>query len=376
MNSINTVALDGKMFYLCKSGAICYNHPIMKNYIVFDLEWNQSPHGKADSIEEFPFEIIEIGAVKLDEAFRQTEEFHRLVRPQVYKQIHYAISEVTHMNMGELKESGEKFPLVVKEFLEWCGPEAVYCTWGSMDLMELQRNMRYYGVENPLPRPLFYYDVQKLYGLFYKEGAKLSLDTVVSELDLMEERPFHRALTDAYYTGKILRRMGEMMEPEAFLAYRSVDYYRLPEQKKEEIYLEFPDYSKYVSRVFPSREDAMKERSVTEMRCYVCGRALRKKIRWFTPNQKIYYALALCPEHGYLRGKIRMKRVAEPEVFAVKTLKLTDEEGAQQIIRRKEELRKKRSSRNRARARQAEREKNAGEKKGRGKRRPDTSCPS
>ncbi len=319
----------------------------MRNYIVFDLEWNQSPHGKADLVEECPFEIIEIGAVKLDENFAMVDEFHRLVRPQVYKQIHYMISEVTHMKMGELKQRGKYFPEVAREFFAWCGPEAEYCSWGSMDLMELQRNMKYYRLENPLPKPLFYYDVQKLYGLFFKEGMKPSLDVAVEELDLMEDRPFHRALEDAYYTGRVLHRMSELMAPEDFLAYRSIDYYRLPENRGEEIYVEFPNYSKYVSRVFPSREDALLERPVTEMRCYRCGRALRKKVRWFTPNQKIYYALAICPEHGYMKGKIRMKKVAEPEVFVVKTLKLTDEEGAQRILNRKEEVRKKRAERNR-----------------------------
>lgn len=327
----------------------------MRNYIVFDLEWNQSPHGKADSVEECPFEIIEIGAVKLDKNFSMVEEFHRLVRPQVYKQIHYVISEVTHMKMGELKQSGKYFPEVVQEFFAWCGPEAEYCSWGSMDLMELQRNMKYYRLENPLSKPLFYYDVQKLYGLFFKEGAKPSLDAAVEELNLMEDRPFHRALEDAYYTGRVLHRMSELMAPEDFLAYRSIDYFRLPENRREEIYVEFPDYSKYVSRVFPSREEALLERSVTEMRCYRCGRALRKKVRWFTPNQKTYYALAVCPEHGYLKGKIRMKKVTEPEVFVVKTLKLTDEEGAQGILSRKEDARKKRAERNRAK-RKRERE--------------------
>ena len=37
------------------------------NYIVFDLEWNQSPGGKRWSNSQLPFEIIEIGAVKLNE---------------------------------------------------------------------------------------------------------------------------------------------------------------------------------------------------------------------------------------------------------------------------------------------------------------------
>ena len=73
------------------------------NYIVFDLEWNQSPGGKRWSNSRLPFEIIEIGAVKLDEGFRQKGEFHRLIRPQVYRQLHFKISEVTHMDMGELK---------------------------------------------------------------------------------------------------------------------------------------------------------------------------------------------------------------------------------------------------------------------------------
>ena len=67
------------------------------NYIVFDLEWNQSPNGKEDSVDHLPFEIIEIGAVKLDEGFCQVGEFHKLIRPQVYKKLHLKISEVTHM---------------------------------------------------------------------------------------------------------------------------------------------------------------------------------------------------------------------------------------------------------------------------------------
>lgn len=91
----------------------------------------------------------------------------------------------------------------------------------------------------------------------------------------------------------------------------------------------------------------MKERSVAEMKCYKCGRMLRKKVRWFTPNQKIYYGLAVCPEHGYLKGKVRMKRVDDLQVYVVKTLKLTDETGAQTIMHRKEELRKKRAQRSR-----------------------------
>ena len=36
------------------------------DYIVFDLEWNQCPDGKEREVPALPFEIIEIGAVKLN----------------------------------------------------------------------------------------------------------------------------------------------------------------------------------------------------------------------------------------------------------------------------------------------------------------------
>ena len=53
----------------------------MKNFIVFDLEWNQNPGGKELSVERLPFEIFEIGAVKLNEEREKTGEFHRIIRP-------------------------------------------------------------------------------------------------------------------------------------------------------------------------------------------------------------------------------------------------------------------------------------------------------
>ena len=42
------------------------------NYIVFDLEWNQNPDGRKHPDSRLPFEIIEIGAVKLNEKERSS----------------------------------------------------------------------------------------------------------------------------------------------------------------------------------------------------------------------------------------------------------------------------------------------------------------
>ena len=90
------------------------------NYIVFDLEWNQSPDGKKFENARLPFEIIEIGAVQLDKDKNIIDSFQRLIKPQVYNWIHDSIHEVIHVDYKDLTD-GLPFPLAVREFLQWCG---------------------------------------------------------------------------------------------------------------------------------------------------------------------------------------------------------------------------------------------------------------
>jgi len=184
----------------------------MREYIVFDLEWNQGSRGKEEVADQLPFEIFEIGAVKLNDKFEMTDQFCRLIRPQVYTKMHWMIQEVTHVEMEELQENGMDFVDASREFFDWCGPDAVFCTWGSMDLTELQRNLDFYRMENPFPKPLLFFDVQKLYGLAVGDGKRISLDTAVEEAKDAKKRPVHRAKDDARDTGQGIEntRLGEM----------------------------------------------------------------------------------------------------------------------------------------------------------------------
>lgn len=305
-------------------------------YIVIDLEWNQSLDGKPGKTG-LTFEIIEIGALKLNERWEVTGEFQEVVQPQLYPRMNEIIGGMVPISQEEL-DGARTFPEVMGDFLEWCGSEPVFCTWGSMDLWELQKNMDYYGVKNPFPRPLYYYDIQKLYSLCFDDGkSRISLETAVERLSLKKKEAFHRAKQDCAYTAQVLskldwQRMRRMI---------SVDYYRLPRNREEEIWLVFPGYAKYVSREFDSKEEAMKDKRVTAAVCCRCRRTLRKKIQWFSPGGKIYYCLAECPEHGYVQGKIRIKKSEEDKTFAVKTLKLVPEETAERIRLRKEEIKEK-----------------------------------
>ena len=116
------------------------------NYIVFDLEWNQCPYGKGQENERIPFEIIEIGAVKLNSERQIIDQYQVLIQPRVYKKLHHRTREIIQMDMKLLEGEGIPFYRAVKEFLKWCGEDALFCSWGNSDLLELQRNMKYYGI--------------------------------------------------------------------------------------------------------------------------------------------------------------------------------------------------------------------------------------
>ena len=131
-------------------------------YIVFDLEWNQSAYGRSAEHPNLPFEIIEIGAVKLNHKYQLESEFRELITPKVYRRLHHTIRKMLSYDETELRQDGHPFPEVCKRFLDWCGKDSVFCTWGMSDLFYLQNNMDFYGMEM-LPYPVCYYNIQQIY---------------------------------------------------------------------------------------------------------------------------------------------------------------------------------------------------------------------
>ena len=151
-----------------------------------------------------PLEIVEIGAVKLNEDREMISEFSELIKPQIYHEIHNITRKIIHIQMEELQK-GKPFEEVMPAFLEWCGEDSLFCTWGGLDLLELQRNMAYYNMPPLSDRPIKFYDIQKLFSLAYEDGkSRRSLEYAIDMLDIKKDIPFHRAFSDAYYTAKVL----------------------------------------------------------------------------------------------------------------------------------------------------------------------------
>ncbi|NBH27715.1 DNA polymerase III [Lachnospiraceae bacterium] len=299
------------------------------NYIVLDLEWNQGS-GQEPEVKEMPFEVIDIGAVKLNEKRNIMDKYNQLVKPVVYHQMNRITSDLVHLHMEDLQK-GRSFVEVMNEFLAWCGEDYVFCTWGPLDLFELQRNMHYFHMEPLSGKPVKFLDVQKLFSIAYEDKkSRRSLEYAIDFLQIEKDVPFHRAFSDAYYTARILEQMEE-----GVLENYSIDTYILPKTREEEVHVMFHDYMKYISREFPDKQKAIEDREVISTKCYLCRRNIRKKVRWFSTNGKHYYSISVCPVHGYMKSKIRIRKSENDKVYVVKTSKFITEEECQKIMKRK-----------------------------------------
>lgn len=173
------------------------------NYIIFDLEWNQ-PASWDTAVHEPIYlsgEIIEIGAVKLNEQFQSIDELRLFVSPQYYSKMHKEVAALTGIHDKDLAEKGIPFPEAYAKFIEWCGEEYAFMTWSLSDIPVLIDNLLIHNMDvTGLPEC---YDIQRIFSREIMRGeTRYSLETALA---LLREKgdASHDALNDARNTAKV-----------------------------------------------------------------------------------------------------------------------------------------------------------------------------
>jgi inhibitor of KinA sporulation pathway (predicted exonuclease) len=118
-----------------------------KAILVVDLEGTciEGVHAAKDAESE----VIEIGAVVVQDG-RLAESFGRLVRPVVRPILSDFCKKLTGIAQEQANQAQE-FPVVWDKFLNWTsrfGPH-VWTSWGSYDLMALDRDTQRIGAKVP-----------------------------------------------------------------------------------------------------------------------------------------------------------------------------------------------------------------------------------
>ena len=176
------------------------------NYIVFDLEFNMFFKFKEGDCPNpaMKNEIIQIGAVKLNEALETIGSFDLLIKPIVYRRMNPYVKRKTNLKTSSVV-NGTLFIDAIKSFDLWIGEEAVLCSWGHDDILALRDNCLFFGFDS-LSFDKFI-NIQQLYMNLGSLSKQPSLESAVEELQISISTPFHDALSDASYTADIFRKV-------------------------------------------------------------------------------------------------------------------------------------------------------------------------
>ncbi len=288
------------------------------HYIVMDLEWNQpisySSAAYRSVGEKLIFELIQIGAVKLDDHLEIVDTFTQLIRPAYYVKLHPRIKRITHISQEEIDEA-PAFREALERFAEFCGDDYALLTWGCDDVSVLEQNKRFFGCDVRLSDV---YDLQRVYGELIgntRERQGLQAAMAHFEIDPDEEKPFHNALYDAWYTAMVFRRLPE---PEKVLQY--------PLKPKLLQHSKRPREAEAILRLRGGIRTVLSCSAARQPPCPVCGKKLTVPEGYVRLGPDRYTALADCPQHGLVFSTIEKKIMEEGKPVLVRTTSLSDEQ--------------------------------------------------
>ncbi len=258
-----------------------------------DLEWNTAYCKKYDC---FFNEIIEIGAVKLDENFNIKDSASVIVKPQIGKKLRGRVKDLTHITNEDVS-LGISFEEAVKGFSEWLGDEeSTFLTWGDGDIRVFSKNYEYFFNIEALPFIDNYADAQKYCQSFIDapSGQQIGLASACEKLGVNpEDFSHHRALDDSLMTVECIKKVFDSTKLQKYIRKCDTTFYKK---------LSFKPY------VIKDLNDPDIDRSKLKCVCDTCGGKVVKKKKWSFVNNS-FRAEFYCPScDKNFRVSVRYKR--------------------------------------------------------------------
>lgn len=262
-------------------------------YIIFDMEWNQPLYAKMTVTDPVVLhaEIVQIGAVKLDENFNIISDFNILVAPKYYKKMHKKVQRLTKITTEEL-QNGFEFPKAFEMFADWCGEDFALLTWGPDDMPVLTDNMILHGIDTKWIPPA--YNLQVIFDSQITHMHRQIALTAALELLNETGGDAHNALNDAKNTAIVCRHLNLS---EGIASY-------------ETIAADFLSDAELCEGEYTSRKEALEDKRVTEFECPVCGKkaVCRKYVR---QNASKLISICSCEDGHELFVRYKFSKNAE-----------------------------------------------------------------
>ncbi len=174
--------------------------------VILDLEWNTAYSRKE---QRFVNEIIEFGAVKLNERLKVIDDFQMFVKSRVSKRLRGAVKKLTHISNEQLQQSGRDFETVMKLFTKWAGKNTLILTWSNTDLYTLMDNCRLFLGNQEIPFLHRYADLQAYVQkkIKWNAGNQLGLSAAAEAMNVSsDDIDLHRAKGDSLLCARILQK--------------------------------------------------------------------------------------------------------------------------------------------------------------------------
>ena len=179
-------------------------------HIVIDLEMNTLDKKFKDERIICGSEIIQIGAVLLDEQYQEIGSFNTLVKPQYNERIERKFERLTGITT-EMVQNAPVFSEAIGQFLSWCRSirdDIQIYQWSESDYEQIAKELVLKRIcLDPEDRELLkgFQDFQKEYGETLGLSKAVSLKDAVMYAGVDFSGKEHDALDDAKNTASLLR---------------------------------------------------------------------------------------------------------------------------------------------------------------------------
>lgn len=176
-----------------------------ESYITLDLEATcEDRKLLKEQNREFKNEIIEIGAVKINEQGEIVDSFSQFVKPILKPVLTDYCKELTKITQTDIDEA-EGFSIVLKAFQEWMGEDYQLCSWGFYDKKQLRLDCERHDLDSLWLRPhiSLKHQYQEIRHLTRGVGVRKALAKEGFQFDGTP----HRGIDDARNIAKIFLKL-------------------------------------------------------------------------------------------------------------------------------------------------------------------------
>ena len=240
------------------------------HYVILDIEFNGRKFAS-----DLPMEVIEIGAVRLDEELREAGTFTSLIRPVYFSKLNRFIREKTGITQEEI-DGAERFPAVIRSFIRWLGPPESYLlvTWGGEDLKRIVLDTRMHKLDDAYWLSVRCYDLLKGFLRVHDLKSDVSVERALEMLGLPNSGKAHRALEDAIMTAGIFRALHSRLDLDQIRHYRDT-FTNAKERRMVKNAIRVmrmrgaePDWDTIAEHFLKNKVDLANERKRDELRSY------------------------------------------------------------------------------------------------------------